>query len=116
MPRETKAQMEARIREEVLAEAKAEEPTPTKKSRVKIPAFAATSPSEVIGLGAYAGNGTFRVIVAARDGEAAAPRHSEKSGYGVAKAKPLTPETVAYILDHEDEMRKLIATCEKLNA
>lgn len=109
----TKKELEAQ-----LAELKASQGTASpepKRSKVSIPAFAASSPSEVIGVASYGGNGNYRVVVAARDGESQAPKPSEKSGYGIAKARPLTPETIAWILDNESSARKLIATCEKLN-
>lgn len=117
MPRETKAQMEARIREEVLAEASAKPQPKPKARKVAIPAWAASSPQEVIGIDTTTGNPY--VCVARRDGDSPSPKIATggaHAGVGPAKARRFSPATLAYILDHEDEMRKLIATCEKLSA
>jgi hypothetical protein len=108
--------MEARIREEVLAEAKAETTTEAKpKRKVAIPAWAASAPQEVIGIDTTTGNPY--VCVARRDGDSPSPKIATggaHAGVGPAKARRFSPETLAYILDHEKEMRKLIDTCAKL--
>lgn len=118
MARETKAQMEARIREEVLAEVKTEQTTEAKpKRKVAIPAWAATSPQEVIGVDATTGRAY--ICVARRDGDSPSPKIATggaHAGVGPAKARRFTPDTLAYILDHEKEMRKLIDAAAKLNA
>lgn len=116
MPRETKAQMEARIREEVLAEATAKPEAKPKARKVAIPAWAASSPQEVIGIDTTTGNAY--VCVARRDGDSPSPKIATggaHAGVGPAKARRISPATLAYILDHADDMRKLVATCEKLN-
>lgn len=115
MARETKAQMEARIRDEVAAElAKPAAKAEPKGRKVSIPAFAATSKSEVIGLTSTGKR--YMVCVAERDGESSAPKASDAAADGLRKSRKFTPETLAFILDHEDEMRKLIASAAKLNA
>jgi hypothetical protein len=117
MARETKAQMEARIKAEVLAEvqAKPAEEAKPKGRKVSIPAWAASAPQEVIGIDTTTGNPY--VCVARRDGESSSPKIATggaHAGVGPAKARRISPDTLAYILDHEAEMRKLIETCGKL--
>ncbi len=112
----TKAQLEAQLAE-LAAQVGTTEPTPKEAKRVKIPAWAASSKSEVIGVDTSTGNAY--VCVARRDGDSPSPRHSEKANGGKggpAKARRFAPETLAYILDNADQMRKLITACEKLNA
>lgn len=113
MARETKAQMEARIKAEVLAEVTPAKEAKPKGRKVAIPAFAATAPHEVIGLTSTGSR--WLVCVAERDGESNAPKGSDKSADGLRKSRKFTPDTLAYILDHADEMRKLIDTASKLN-
>lgn len=108
----TKKQLEEKLAalEADTTPAKAE----PKARKVSIPAFAATAKSEVIGLTSTGRR--YMVCVAERDGESSAPKASEASSDGLRKSRKFTPETLAYILDHEDEMRKLLASAAKLNA
>ncbi len=113
----TKAQLEARLAE-LEASTTAEPEQSAKTTNVKIPAWMATSKSEVIGLDGSAGR-KFYVTIARRDGESSAPVHSEKANGGKggpAKARRFDPDTLAYILDNVDEMRKLVTTAQELNA
>jgi len=109
----TKAQLEAQLAELQAASGKSEKSSTPKN--VKIPAWAATSPSEVIGLDTTTGNPY--ICVARRDGESNAPKIAtggQHAGVGPAKARRFSPDTLAFILDHADDMRKLIDTAAKL--
>lgn len=112
----TKAQLEAEL--EALKTNRADTPDAKPKGKkVAIPAWAASAPSEVIGIDTTTGNPY--VCVARRDGESNSPKIATggaHAGVGPAKARRISPATLAYILDHSDDMRKLLTTCEKLSA
>lgn len=112
----TKAQLEAEL--EALKTNRTGDVAPKPKGKkVAIPAWAASAPSEVIGIDTTTGNPY--VCVARRDGESNSPKIATggaHAGVGPAKARRISPATLAYILDHSDDMRKLLTACDKLSA
>lgn len=86
-------------------------------AKVKIPAWAATSPREVIGVDTT--TGTPHICIATRDGESSSPKLASAgqfAGQGPKKARRFSPETLKYILDNEKQMRSFISAAERLAA
>ena len=113
----TKAELEKQLAELQAQTGATEKDAKPKGKKVAIPAWAASSASEVIGIDTTTGNPY--VCAARRDGDSPSPKIATggaHAGVGPAKARRFSPDTLAYILDNEKEMRKLIETCAKLSA